>query len=61
MISYTDNINAKYWKKYLNNEIVLSNILIVFDFLRLRNKYGKKCSNDPNSGQQNQELISISL
>ena len=45
--------------KYLNNEIVLSNILIVFDFLRLRNKYGKKYSNDANIGQQNKELISI--
>ena len=45
--------------KYLNNEIVLSNILTVFDFLRLRNKYGKKSSTHPDSGQKNQELISI--
>ena len=44
--------------KYLNNEIVLINILIVFDFLRLRNKYCRKY-NCPGSGQANQELISI--
>lgn len=47
--------------KYLNNEIMLSNILIVFDFLRPKNKYGqKRCFR---TGQhidiRNEELISI--
>ena len=41
--------------KYLNNEIVLSNILIVFDFLRLRNKYGEA----KGILYTNKELISI--
>ena len=44
--------------KYLNNEIVLSNILIVFDFLRLRNKYGQRYDNGLII-YNNEELISI--
>ena len=47
--------------KYLNNEIMLSNILIVFDFLRLKNKYGnRRCHrSSQNIEIKNEELISI--
>ena len=46
--------------KYLNNEILLTNILIVFDFLRLRNKYGQKyCYQSGQIDLNNKELISI--
>ena len=46
--------------KYLKNEIVLINILTVFDFLRLRNKYGKTEIRDiAYRTHSNNELISI--